>query len=98
MNLVENPLYLTKNFEGVASQPAVETLMKEYNGGWRRRFRPPMTPISNIARRRQLGKDEFREAVGKAMRRGDADADPVIDQDGAGIPRQSVRAAEEAGH
>ncbi len=31
--LFENPLYLKKNYDGVASEPAVETFMKEWNGG-----------------------------------------------------------------
>jgi hypothetical protein len=78
-NLVENPLYLTKNFDGVATQPAVETLMKEYNGGLAKALQS--TNDAYLEYRKaggELGRDEFREAVGKAMRRGDTDADPVI--------------------
>lgn len=78
-DLVENPLYLKKNFEGVASQPAVETLMKEYNGGLAKAIQATNDAFPEYSKAGgQLGKDEFREAVGKAMRRGDADADPVI--------------------
>lgn len=78
-DLVENPLYLTKNFEGVASQPAVETLMKEYNGGLAKAIQATNDSYPEYRKAGgQLGKDEFREAVGKAMRRGDADADPVV--------------------
>jgi hypothetical protein len=79
LNTVENPLYLTKNFEGVASQPAVETLMKEYNGGLAKAIQATNDAFPEYTKAGgALGKDEFREAVGKAMRRGDADADPVI--------------------
>jgi hypothetical protein len=79
LDTVENPLYLTKNFEGVASQPAVETLMKEYNGGLAKALQA--TNDAYLEHRKaggQLARDEFREAVGKAMRRGDTDADPVV--------------------
>jgi hypothetical protein len=79
LNTVENPLYLTKNFEGVASQPAVETLMKEYNGGLAKAIQATNDAFPEYTKAGgALGKDEFREAVGKAMRRGDTDADPVI--------------------
>lgn len=79
LDLVENPLYLTKNFEGVASQPAVETLMKEYNGGLAKAIQATNDAYPEYRKAGgQFGADEFREAVGKAMRRGDTDADPVI--------------------
>lgn len=97
INLFENPLYLKKNFEGVASQPAVETLMKEYNGGLASAIKATndgyleyikanggtkfdqIAPYSIGAGRKGLmSAAEFREAVGKAMRRGDADADPAV--------------------
>lgn len=77
--LFESSLYLKKNFDGVASAPAVETLMKEYNGGLAKALEA--TNANYLEYRKsggQLDKSEFREAVGKAMRRGDADADPVI--------------------
>jgi hypothetical protein len=79
-DLVENPLYLTKNFEGVASQPAVETLMKEYNGGLAKAIQATNDGyLEHVKAGGRLAKDEFREAVGKAMRRGDEDAfDPVV--------------------
>jgi len=78
-DLVENPLYLKKNFDGVASQPAVETLMKEYNGGLAKALQATNDAYPEFVKAGgTLGKDEFREAVGKAMRRGDTDADPVI--------------------
>jgi signal transduction histidine kinase len=42
--------------------------------------------------RKAVGKlaDEFREAVGKAMRRGDADADPVVTKTCARMAREGV--------
>lgn len=79
LDTVENPLYLTKNFEGVASQPAVETLMKEYNGGLAKALQATNDAyLEHLKAGGQLGRDEFREAVGKAMRRGDTDPDPVV--------------------
>jgi hypothetical protein len=78
-NLVENPLYLTKNFDGVATQPAVETLMKEYNGGLAKALQSTNDAFLEYRKAGgELGRDEFREAVGKAMRRGDTDPDPII--------------------
>ncbi|WP_398469660.1 hypothetical protein [Tardiphaga sp.] len=78
-DLVENPLYLKKNFEGVASEPAVETLMKEYNAGLAQALRATNAGyLDYVKAGGQLDRSEFREAVGKAMRRGDADADPVV--------------------
>jgi hypothetical protein len=79
LDTVENPLYLKKNFEGVASEPAVETLMKEYNGGLAKAIGATNDGYQEFRKAGgQLGKDEFREAVGKAMRRGDTDSDPII--------------------
>ena len=80
LNTVENSLYLKKNFDGVASEPAVETLMKEYNGGLAKALQ--VTNDAYLEHRKAggtLGRDEFREAVGKAMRRGDEDVfDPIV--------------------
>src|SRR6185503_7700039 len=71
LDTVENPLYLKKNFDGVASQPAVETLMKEHNGGLAKAIGTTNDGYQEFRKAGgQLGKDEFREAVGKAMRLG----------------------------
>lgn len=79
LNLFENPLYLKKNFEGVASQPAVETLMKEYNGGLAKALQATNDAFPEYVKAGgQLDKSGFREAVGKAMRRGDVDPDPAV--------------------
>jgi hypothetical protein len=79
INLFENPLYLKKNFEGVASQPAVETLMKEYNGGLASSIKATDEAFKEHRKAGgQLDRSEFREAVGKAMRRGDTDPDPAV--------------------
>ena len=95
LNTVENPLYLSKNMEGVASGPAVETLMKEYNGKLAQAVRENgtayldyvksgggtlidrLTP-GGLARKNIMTRTEFNEAVGKAMRREDTDADPFV--------------------
>lgn len=77
--LFENSLYLKKNFDAVASEPAVETLMKEWNGG----LAKSVQSINEVYPEfRKAGGDltheEFREAVGKAMRRGDQDPNPHV--------------------
>jgi hypothetical protein len=77
--MFENPLYLKKNFEGVASEPAVETLMKEYNGGLAKAIQTINDAyLEHRKAGGQLAADEFRDVVGRAMRRGDADADPAV--------------------
>jgi hypothetical protein len=79
--LVENSLYLKKNFEGIASDPAAETLMKEWNGGLARAI--GSTDETWSAYRKaggELGRDEFRQEVGKAMRRGDTHDIPEVAQ------------------
>jgi hypothetical protein len=80
-DLMENPLYLKKNFDGIASDPAAETLMKEYNGGLAKALQATNDGYPEYRKAGgQLAKDEFREEVGKAMRRGDTNSDPVIDK------------------
>lgn len=77
--LFENSLYLKKNFEGVASEPAVETLMKEWNAGLAQAVRATDDAFSEYVKAGgKLKHHEFREAVGRAMRRNDEDPDPHI--------------------
>jgi hypothetical protein len=77
--LFENSVYLKKNFEGVASEPAVETLMKEWNGG----LAKAITATEEAFRKwRQAGhplsREDFRDVVGKVLRRGDESSSPEI--------------------
>jgi hypothetical protein len=77
--LFENSLYLKKNLDGVASEPAVETLMKEWNGGLARAVTSTDEAFSEYSKAGgPLSRHQFREAVGKAMRRGDEDNDPFV--------------------
>ncbi|HXI76106.1 MAG TPA: hypothetical protein VNH21_03165 [Steroidobacteraceae bacterium] len=77
--LFENPLYLKKNFEGVASEPAVETLMKEWNGGLVKALQSTEGAWRDYRKAGgQLSKTEFREAVGRAMRRKDESEIPEV--------------------
>lgn len=77
--LFENSLYLKKNAEGVASEPSVETLMKEWNAGLAKAVTSTDDAYAEYRKAGgQLTRPEFREAVGGAMRRGDDDADPFI--------------------
>lgn len=70
--LFENSLYLKKNAEGVASDQAVETLMQEWNGALGKAL--GSTDDAFLGYRKGGGgmtRSEFREEVGRAMRRGD---------------------------
>lgn len=97
LQMVENPLYLRKNMESVASDAATETLMKEYNGKLAQALEASnasyldyvkagggsglTTMIPGSAQRRGLmNRSEFNEAVGRAMRRDDTDANPFVDR------------------
>lgn len=78
-NMVENSVYLKKNYAGVASATAVETLMKEWNGGLAKSVALTGTAWPEYRKAGgQLSRQDFRDAVGRAMRRGDEDADPFI--------------------
>lgn len=71
--------YLDKNAAGVASEQAVETLMKEWNAGLSKAVIATDEAFSGYSKGGgAMPRTEFREAVGKAMRRGDEDADPFV--------------------
>ena len=90
--LFENALYLKKNSEGIASEPAVETLMKEWNAGLASAVRNTEGAFSDYVKASGGGKlaemtpgrfglmtrSEFREEVGRAMRRGDTSDNPHV--------------------
>jgi hypothetical protein len=90
--LFENSLYLKKNDEGVASEPAVETFMKEWNAGLATAVKNTEGAFSDYVKANGGGKmaemapgrfglmtrSEFREEVGKAMRRNDVSDNPHV--------------------
>lgn len=90
--LFENSLYLKKNDAGVASEPAVETFMKEWNAGLATAVKNTEGAFSDYVKANGGGKmaemapgrfglltrSEFREEVGKAMRRGDESDNPHV--------------------
>lgn len=77
--LFEFTPYLEKHFQGITSAPAVETLMKEYNAGLAKAIETTSGTFSEYRKAGgALGWDEFRDAVGKAMRRGDVGDDPAV--------------------
>lgn len=77
--LSEMSLYLNKNLQGVASEPAVETLMKEWNGGLVKGIKAINESWPEYRKSGgEMTHEEFREAVGRAMRRGDDDANPHV--------------------
>lgn len=91
LGLMENPIYLKKNFEGGASEAAVESLVKEYSQG---RLATAVEQSAAVYRDYRkaggpLKVDAFNEEVGRAMRRSDRNADPNI-QKAAGIWRREV--------
>src|SRR5690606_455297 len=73
-------IYMKKNLSGVASEPGVETLVKEYTQGAMARAIDQANGIYGDFRKAggQLDRGQFNEAVGRAMRRGDADANPMV--------------------
>lgn len=78
--LFENPIYLKKNMQGIASQPAVETLVKEYTQGAMARAVQDANGLYGDYRKAggALDREQWNQAIGKAMRRGDEDPDPTI--------------------
>lgn len=75
LKLFENPIYLKKNMEGIASEPAAETFMKTWNAGLRRSVEFMNKSYADYAKAAGAGprltRDQFQEMVGRAMRRGD---------------------------
>lgn len=81
LRLFENPIYLRKNDEAVASEPAVETLMKGWNAGLAKAVEATDGAFLEYRKAtpgQSMSRGEFREAVGKAMRRGDDDPNPFV--------------------
>lgn len=80
--LFENPVYMKKNLAGVASDPAVETLVKEFTQGAMARALDDSNKIYGGYRKGggALDREQFNQAIGKAMRRGDTGDDPAIAQ------------------
>lgn len=89
--LFENPVYMKKNMEGVASDPAVETLVKEYTRGAMAKAVDQHNSIYSAYRKAggELDRARFSEEIGRAMRRGDEGADPAITQ-AAAVWRSTV--------
>jgi hypothetical protein len=79
LNLFENPLYLKKNAEGMASTPAAETFIKQWNAGLADAITATDKHFEDFVKAGGQGsRGDFNEAVGKAMRRNDEDPDPVV--------------------
>jgi hypothetical protein len=91
--LFENPLYLKKNFDNVASDQAAETLMKEWNAGlanalratadgyeeyWKRGGGGTRLVPGAAGRAGLMSRTEFNEMAGKAMRNLDESDIPEI--------------------
>lgn len=79
--LFENATYLRMNMEGQTPGAAVETLMKEWNGGLATALRATDDAYSTARKGGFPGThQEFREEVGRAMRRADTHGNPEIDR------------------
>lgn len=80
--LIENPVFFNKNIEGIATEPAVETLIKESNG--RLAAATDFQRQTYKSYKRQLVKQggkpvnfmEFKEQVAKSLRRNDTSDNP----------------------
>lgn len=71
--------YMRHNDEGVASPRAVETLRKEWNAGLAKAVESTRAAYKEYRKSGgPLSRLEFQEAVGRAMRRGDEDANPHV--------------------
>lgn len=80
-NLFENSLYLKKNMEGIASDPAAETLMKEWNGGLMTALQSTNDGYKLHSKAGgQMSREDFSKEVSYAMRRNDTHADPFVDK------------------
>lgn len=77
--LFENSIYLKKNLDGIASEPAAETLMKEWNAGLAKAITSTDDAYSDYVKSGgSMKRREFREAVGQAMRRNDESDIPEV--------------------
>lgn len=94
--LLEGSVYLKKNFQDVASDRAVETLIKEWNGGLVKALRASddayveYRKAYKAAGQPFMSAQDFRQAVGKAMRRGDQSDIPQVARVAAAWRREVV--------
>jgi hypothetical protein len=79
LGMAENPIYLNKNMEGVASTPAAETLMKEWQGGLADATRANRSAFNEFRKAGgKMTRTEFNEAVADAMRNNDLSNNPHV--------------------
>jgi hypothetical protein len=79
LSMAENPLYLNKNIGGVASAPAAETLMKEWQGGLAEATRFNRASFAEFRKAGgRMTQGEFNEAVAEAMRNNDRSPIPQV--------------------
>jgi hypothetical protein len=79
LSMAENPIYLRKNMEGVASAPAAETLMKEWQGGLADATRVNRAAFNEFRKSGgKMTRAEFNEAVADAMRNNDLSNNPHV--------------------
>lgn len=82
--LAENPLFINKNAEGIASEQAVETLTKEYHGDLAKSTNALNQQYSAYRKATKgadsrLSFEQFKEQVAFAMRRGDVSDIPQVE-------------------
>ena len=77
--LFENPVYARKHLAGETSGPAVESLVKSYQGSLARGLEQYTAAYGEHRKAGgQLSRAEFSEAVSRAMRRADRSTDPAV--------------------
>lgn len=75
LDVVENPLYLKRTMEGRNERAGAETSIKEFTQGALGRAIKSQDEIYSAMKKAgtTMSRDNFRESVGRAMRRGDVD-------------------------
>lgn len=78
--LIDVPVYLKRNMAGQTAGPGVETLVKQFTQGAMAKALDDANGIYSEFRKAggQMDRAGFNQAVGRAMRRGDQDADPAV--------------------
>ena len=77
--LFENPIYVKANLAGETSGPAVETMVKQYQGSLAQGLEQYTAAYGEHRKAGgQLSRAEFSQAVSRAMRRADRSTDPAV--------------------
>ena len=76
--LIENPIYFNKNVEGIATEQAVETLIKENRAGLAKAYTETREAYKEANKVANISEKDFKEQVSMAMRRNDVSENPQV--------------------